>query len=317
MKTLSSGVRHYANKQEYLKKGAGTEGLNKTASAAEKAKEVPKEKVDLSDQAKTENIKEEAKETAKKATDSTGSVASAADKASTGLNVAKTLASAITPTGPTPKPPLPKVDGTIKGAQSSKLLSKNVNSPGIYFITGYELLSFTDDGLNEMAEFVPNSQKFGWDQEDEILADIKRKAKDQPVVLIGHSFGGDTAVSIANKLNSPEFGFRKVDLLTTLDSVGFDNDIIPKNVVKNLNFIGDQDLLLNDGPNVARDSSKTKVINELREENHVSMDEAEDVQFKIFEEIDSVMAKKKDTAMANVKSNMRELLLEMLAEKKS
>ena len=96
-------------------------------------------------------------------------------------------------------------------------------------------------------------------------------------------------MNIANRLNSLEHGFRKVDLLTTLDSVGFNNDIIPSNVEKNLNFISDDDYFFNDGPNIARNVNKTEVTNVLRGETHRAIDDQTDVQSEIISHVDEVI----------------------------
>ena len=95
-----------------------------------------------------------------------------------------------------------------------------------------------------MAENVPHGRHFSWKDEDQVLEEITQTPIQQPIILVGHSLGGDAAVSLANRLNSMEHGFRNVDLLVTLDSVGFDNDLIPPNVKRNLNFIGDEDVFL-------------------------------------------------------------------------
>ena len=78
-----------------------------------------------------------------------------------------------------------------------------------------------------------------------------------------------------------------------MDAFGFNNDIIPPNVVKNLEFFGENNLFLNDGPNVARDTNVTQVINEIRVEAHTEIDDATDVQRKIFHGIDAVLASAK------------------------
>ena len=147
----------------------------------------------------------------------------------------------------------------------------------------WTLGSMSGNSMEETAENIPGADAFSYRDHDEIIAEIKRRPVGQPIVLVGHSFGGDTAVEIAKDLNSMEHGFRKVDLLITMDSVGFDNDIIPINVSRNLNFIGDRDAFFNDGSNIARSTDKTEVLNELRSEDHTGIDDSEEVQFKVFE----------------------------------
>lgn len=163
--------------------------------------------------------------------------------------------------------------------------------PGIYFISGFDWFGASSvkgnyDGIRDMAEAVEGADHYAWDEQEKIIQDIKKRAPDQPIVLVGHSFGGDTAYEIADTLNTIENGFRKIDLLVTLDSVGFDNDKIPQNVTKNLNFIaqGPYDIL-NDGPNIAKNYLRTDVQNFLRNEEHADLDDSTDIQITILEEI--------------------------------
>jgi hypothetical protein len=101
-------------------------------------------------------------------------------------------------------------------------------------------------------------------------------------------------VRIANKLNTAEHGFRAVDLLVTMDAFGFSNDIIPSNVQKNMNFIGHRNIFLNDGPNIARNIKTTEVTNELRDELHTKIDNAPDIQARIYQNIEGVISRAKD-----------------------
>ena len=118
---------------------------------------------------------------------------------------------------------------------------------------------------------------------------IAKLDKNAPLILVGHSFGGDTAVEIANELNTMENDFRKVDLLVTLDSVGFNNDLIPENVKKNVNYIAQGSLFLNDGPNLAHKHEKTAVENILKTEAHAELDDLVEVQQRILKEIENLV----------------------------
>lgn len=166
-----------------------------------------------------------------------------------------------------------------------------VNTPGIFFIRGFSLNPFDDgsEGLGSMSKNIPTSKVFSWSEEDSVIEEINKRPHTQPVILVGHGMGGDTAVSIANKLNSMDHGFRRVDLLVTLDSVGTDNDIIPQNVRENYNLISDQDFLFNDGPNIARKKHLTKVTNELLEANHNELETSPEIQFLVYEKINSTL----------------------------
>jgi hypothetical protein len=161
-----------------------------------------------------------------------------------------------------------------------------LKKPAIFFLGGMEIFGLSSEkygGVKKMAEAVEGSRFYGWNQQKEIINEIEKRDKSQPVILVGHSFGGDSAVEIANELNSLEKGFRKVDLLVTIDSIGVNNDIIPQNVKKNLNYISES--WLSDGPNIARDAKKTQIENYLRNDSHTELDDAVEVQSQILEEI--------------------------------
>jgi hypothetical protein len=172
--------------------------------------------------------------------------------------------------------------------QKTKGTSKK---PGVFFIGGFQLFSSSllGDGVKDMSNAMKGAEYFDWDQKSDILEEISKRHPSTPIVLVGHSLGGDTAVEIANELNSLENQFRKVDLLVTLDSFGFNNDIISQNVEKNLNFISDEKSFLNDGPNIARNNDMSNVINELRNEGHTGLDDSEEIQLKIFDAISDVI----------------------------
>lgn len=169
-------------------------------------------------------------------------------------------------------------------------LKPPINKPAIFFIRGFELIGINDGGeLKTMADNLPETEYYSWQDEDKMIEEIKRRPMEKPVVLVGHGMGSDTAVNIAQKLNKAEHGFRRVDLLVTMNSVGFDNDIIPQNVGKNLNFISDASSMFNDGPNIAKKSELTTVNNELRSESHDDIVESSEVQFKIFNGINDLL----------------------------
>lgn len=172
----------------------------------------------------------------------------------------------------------------------------NINKPAIYFVSGFDWFGAGSikgnyDGIRDMAEAVTGANHYAWDEQDEVVEDIKKHKSNQPLILVGHSFGGDGVVEIAQRLNTLENGFRKVDLLVTLDSVGMDNDKVPQNVKKNLNYLatGPYDFL-NDGPNIAENYKRTEVENFLRPELHADLDDTTDIQVRILEEIDSILS---------------------------
>lgn len=157
----------------------------------------------------------------------------------------------------------------------------------VIFIKGMDVFSSPSKsemgyaGVGRLAESVNGSRIYGWDQKDEILKEVLKVHPDYKVVLVGHSLGGDTAVEIANELDGLEHKFRSVDLLVTMDSVGFNNDIIPQNVKAHLNVFGESDTFLNDGPHVARRNEKTSVNNILSPRDHTEIDDDKEIQYEI------------------------------------
>lgn len=190
----------------------------------------------------------------------------------------------------TSKPTKPE---PIKELEVLKQERNNMHKPATIFIGGLQWFSLGSDysGVKNMADSIKDAKYFDWNDSKAILEEIKKRDPAQPVILVGHSFGGDTAMKVAQKLNTLEYGFRKVDLLVTIDAVGSSKDIIPQNVVKNLNFFGEKNLFLNDGPHVARDVDMTEIINELRPEDHTDLDDSNEVQFKIVRSINDELAK--------------------------
>jgi len=165
-----------------------------------------------------------------------------------------------------------------------------IKKPAVIFIEGFSAFGISNgDGIKDMAENYPGAKLFSWDQKPEIINEVKKHSLDQPVILVGHSFGGDTAVEVANELNSAKNSFRNIDMLISLDSVGFKNNIMPINVKRNLNFFQEGVIpFLHGSPNIARNTDHTEVVNELRSELHSKIEDSEDVQFKIFETINEI-----------------------------
>jgi hypothetical protein len=164
--------------------------------------------------------------------------------------------------------------------------------PSIIFISGFSYFGLTPDradGLKNMADGIEGAKHFSWDDKDKIMSEIKKHSTKQPLILVGHSLGGDTAHEVAEELNTKDHQFRKVDLLVTLDSFGFDHNLITENVKKNLNFIGQDSLFLNDRANMAHNNRTTHIINELRPESHSELDNSTPLQNTISESIFSII----------------------------
>jgi hypothetical protein len=199
-----------------------------------------------------------------------------------------------------PKPDLPEVaQEKIKDTAKKDLAKKieevaqpeakegSLKRPAIIFIKGLDIFSSPSKseggyaGVGRLAESVKGSRIYGWDQKTEIIKEIKKTHKDYPVVLVGHSLGGDTAVEIADELDSLKEQFRSIDLLVTLDAIGFSHHIIPQNVKNHLNVFGEKSWFLNDGPHVARREEKTEVRNILSPLDHTDIDDDREIQYEV------------------------------------
>ena len=173
----------------------------------------------------------------------------------------------------------------------------SVKKPLVIFIKGLDVFSSPLKseggyaGMGRIAESIEGSRLYGWDQKEDIIKEIKKTHRDYPVVLVGHSLGGDTAIEIADELDSLKEGFRPVDLLVTVDAVGFSHDIVPQNVKEHLNVFGENSLFLNDGPHVARREEKTNVRNILSPLGHTDIDDDREIQFEIVNLIRKALGK--------------------------
>lgn len=199
------------------------------------------------------------------------------------------------------KPKLPEKKPDIKKPDEVpevKVKDGTLKKPAIIFVKGLDVFSSPSNsergyaGVGKMADAVEGARIYGWDQHADIIKEIKKRDINEPVILVGHSFGGDTAVEVADELDSLEHGFRKVDLLITIDAVGFDNDIIPQNVKNHLNVFGENDFFLNDGPHVARRNEMTKVKNILSQKDHTELDDDKEVQFEVVSLIKEALTKR-------------------------
>ena len=216
----------------------------------------------------------------------------ASTAASSASSVAETLAKipVLPIVTPSESKDLKKLEEKVSDGLPPKI--SFIKKPAVIFIEGFSAFGISNgDGIKDMADNLPGAKRFSWDEQDQIIEEIKKHSPEQPVVLVGHSFGGDSAVEIANTLNNVKNGFRSIDLLVSIDSVGMNHSIIPMNVKRNLNFFGEGIIpFLHGDPDVARNTDYTEVINELRSELHSKMDDSAEVQFKIFESINGVLA---------------------------
>lgn len=253
---------------------------------AKLGEEIPK--ADITNQAKTLNAAEEVKPETTQPTEAP-SKSQSSEVLSKAASVAKAIAKA---------PVMPIIVPTDTKKIEAKIADKKadapvhfIKKPAVIFIEGFSMFGISNgDGITDMADNYPGAKKFSWEEHGKIMDEIKKHSPDQPVVLVGHSFGGDTAIEVANELNSPKNGFRSVDLLVSIDAVGMNKTIIPVNVKSNLNYFGEGLIpFVHGDPTVARNTKYTDVTNELRNDMHSKMDDSPEIQFEIFNKINDVL----------------------------
>ena len=315
MKSSNSTIR-YASKQDYLNrrptkvssalKDKGAEVVENTA------KKAPQNPTALQDK----DLSQVGKDIKDKVQSKVAETGSAGKHllGQAGGSLVRGLASVVSPSLPSIGVEIPAGEkGSASAQEVVQSDSKRVDKPGIFFVKGFSFNPFEaeNEGLGEMSGNIPYSEVFNWDGKEDIIEAVKSRPHGQPIILVGHGMGGDTIVDVANELNRVEHGFRNIDLLVTLDSIGSDNDIIPQNVKENFNLISDQDNFFNDGPNVARKKEMTFVSNELRTENHNELESSPEVQFLVYEKINQTLmrAVAKKNFSKQLDQNFRERMM--------
>ncbi len=286
MKSPSTTIR-YASKQDYLNRKPVSEGKEVAKSLSKSTGATQTSEVPKGTPAKASGISE-----VKDKVESKVEEAGAAGRhllTEAGTSLVRGLTSLVSPS--VPSVGLDIEVNSAKESESVKEGSQPIDKPGIFFVKGFSINPFENEksGLGEMSGNIPSAEVFKWNNKNEIIEAVKSRPHGQPIILVGHGMGGDTVVDVANELNRVEHGFRNIDLLVTLDSIGSDNDIIPQNVKENFNLISDQDYFFNDGPNVARKKEMTFVSNELRPESHNQLETEPEVQFLVYEKINKTL----------------------------
>lgn len=192
-------------------------------------------------------------------------------------------------------PPKPTIESEVKSQAVKEVLktekdvkpSELLKRPVVFFVKGMDILS-QYGGVTKMGESVRGARVYGWDQKAEMIKEIQKTDPSQPVILVGHSLGGDTVHEIAEDLDTIDEKFRKVDLMITIDAVGSDHDVIPQNVKKHLNVFSERGMF-SDGPHVARDNTQTHVENHLSPYNHTELDDEKSVQYQVLNAIKDVL----------------------------
>ncbi len=272
-------IRHYKNKYEYASKAPTSIKGRSVSLKGDNIKSPGIDKVSNPSQTEKIEISKEAKDLAQ--TDLGDGV----------LKSAVDAAKDIVKSPPMPPPALTMKLNSLKTSEVSEVASlpKIVERPAIFFISGFDIFNSSSDSMKQMTESFPGAKHFGWSQKQEMIEEIRHRGINQPVVLVGSGLGANTAVKIANELNNVKNGFRKIDLLVTIDSAGFASDIIPQNVKENLNVIGEHGSVFSAGPHIAKNTKYTSVVNELVS-GEKSISDAEDVHFQVFEKLQLTLA---------------------------
>jgi hypothetical protein len=310
------------NNLQQMKSISNSSSKNDLDTKLDKAKDLSEKKISKNDLSKTEitnqakamNAAEDINAGQKESMEQSSS-SEMADKAS---SVAKAISKV-----PVLPISLPSVSSKALSKNSDKKISDKkpeppihyIKKPAVIFIEGFSAFGISNgDGIKDMAENYPDAKLFNWTDHDEIVKEIKKHAPNEPVVLVGHSFGGDTAVEVANELNSAKNMFRAIELIVSIDAVGMNKSIIPINVKNNLNYFGEGLIpFLHGDPTVARNTKYTDVTNELRTDMHSKMDDSPEVQFEIFSKINQAVGNNSESEAEVVfeigdKSQLKELL---------
>ena len=182
------------------------------------------------------------------------------------------------------------------------------------------------DAFRQEARFDQSNLKipiFAWDgRKDAIsyLNSLGLKNNDK-LIVIGHSYGGDTAILLANELKKRN---SRVDLLIQVDLVGSSDDVLPSNVAKGINYYQSDDNPISLG----RFKVQQEVINstnldvnrvfrnELITSNnypldHGSIDDSNQVHQAIIRQVLNAVATKNPTPQVSCQATVDKVLLEI------
>lgn len=140
-------------------------------------------------------------------------------------------------------------------------------------------------GLGQLSqqEFITenfDSKTFSWDQQEEIIETVvnfHNEHPDAPIVLVGHSFGADSNLEVAEELNNLHIN---VDKMAIVDSVGVYDAKIPENVLSAINIWSSS----GDGIDAERNIEGARLI-VLDNTNHTQIDDSS----RAWVEIDSFL----------------------------
>lgn len=110
----------------------------------------------------------------------------------------------------------------------------------VALFTGFLGSSGDNIGMEEIRQLllqnpdvVIDARRFGHSQQRAAVQFLRSHADTMDIVLIGHSFGGDSTIEVAERLRNEGLS---VDKLVQIDSVGVGDDLLPRNVRTGLNY---------------------------------------------------------------------------------
>jgi hypothetical protein len=167
---------------------------------------------------------------------------------------------------------------------------------------------------------------FAWDEKKDAINYLSSLGlnNNDKLIVIGHSYGGDTAILLANELKKRN---RRVDLLVQVDSVGSSDDVLPSNVAKGINYYQADDNPISSGRfKVQQEVIKSTNLdvnrvfkNELISSNsyplnHGSIDDSNVVHQAIIEQALNAIAFKNSTPKASCQATVDKVIQEIRAK---
>ncbi|MCZ8226057.1 MAG: DUF2974 domain-containing protein [Microcystis sp. LE19-84.1B] len=164
---------------------------------------------------------------------------------------------------------------------------------------------------------------FAWNEKKDAinyLSNLRLNNNDK-LIVIGHSYGGDTAILLAKELKKRN---RRVDLLVQVDSVGSSDDVLPSNVAKGINYYQADDNPISLGRFKVQqeviNSTNLDVNSVFRNElisnnsyplNHGSIDDSNVIHQAIIQQVLNTIAVKNPTPQASCQATVDKVMQEI------
>ena len=177
-----------------------------------------------------------------------------------------------------------------------------------------------EEKLNQLDFKIPI---FAWNDRKDAISYLRslRLNNNDKLIVIGHSYGGDTAILLAKELKKLN---RRVDLLVQVDSVGSSDDVLPSNVAKGINYyqanddpisLGrfrvQQEVIKSTNLDVNRVFRNELISNNSYPLNHGSIDDSNVVHQAITQQILNAIAVKNSTPQASCQATVDKVIQEI------